>query len=138
MSKSGESPSGIIWLLDDPAVITKKIKSAVTDTDTEVRFDTKNKPGVSNLLTLLSLATGSTVPSLETEYSGSGYGALKSAVADAVVELCAPIREKTTELLSDQAELDRMLATGADKAATIANQTLTRVHTALGVALPPR
>ncbi len=137
MSKSGESPAGIIWLLDDPAVITKKIKSAVTDTDTEVRFDLDTKPGVSNLLTLLSLATGSTVPSLETEYSGSGYGALKSAVADAVVELCAPIREKTTELLSDQAELDRLLLSGAEKAAAVAKKTLTRVHDSVGILRRP-
>jgi tryptophanyl-tRNA synthetase len=137
MSKSGESPSGIIWLLDDPAVITKKIKSAVTDTDTEVRFDPDTKPGVSNLLTLLSLATGSAVSSLETEYSGSGYGALKSAVADAVVELCAPIREKTTELLSDQAELDRLLLSGAEKAAAVAKKTLTRVHDSVGILRRP-
>jgi len=136
MSKSGESPSGIIWLLDDPAVITKKIKSAVTDTETEVRFDPENKPGVSNLLTLLSLATGSPVAALETEYSGLGYGALKAAVAEAVVELCAPIREKTTELLSDQAELDRILTAGAHKAAEIATKTLARVHTALGFVTP--
>ena len=138
MSKSGESPSGIIWLLDDPAVITKKIKSAVTDTGTEVRFDAENKPGVSNLLTLLSLATGNSVTTLESEYSDSGYGALKSAVAEAVVELCAPIREKTTELLSDQAELDRILTAGAHKATEIATKTLARVHSALGFVTPTR
>ena len=132
MSKSGESPQGILWLLDEPAVITKKIKSAVTDTDTEIRFDAVNKPGVSNLLTLASLATGKTVPALESEFQGSGYGNLKSTVAEAVVELLEPIRTTTHELLADPAELDRMLARGAEKAEERANLTLAKVHTAVG------
>jgi tryptophanyl-tRNA synthetase len=132
MSKSGESPSGIIWLLDEPAVIQKKVKSAVTDTETEVRFDPAGKPGVSNLLTLLSLATGSSIPALEKEYSSGGYGGLKSATAEALVELCRPIREKTLDLLNDEGELDRILASGADKARAIATVTLSRVHDALG------
>ena len=132
MSKSGEAPQGILWLLDEPAVITKKIKSAVTDTDTEIRFDAVNKPGVSNLLTLASLATGKTVPALEAEFQGSGYGNLKSTVAEAVVELLEPIRTTTHELLADPAELDRMLARGAEKAEERANRTLAKVHTAVG------
>lgn len=132
MSKSGESPAGIVWLLDEPAVIIKKIKSAVTDTDTEVRFDPANKPGVSNLLTLLSLATNQAVPALEARYQGSGYGALKTDVAEAVVALVAPIRQRTMELLQDETELDRILATGAKKANETATKTLQRVHDALG------
>ena len=132
MSKSGESPPGILWLLDEPAVITKKIKSAVTDTDTEIRFDAVNKPGVSNLLTLASLATGKAVPALESEFQGSGYGNLKSTVAESVVELLEPIRTTTHELLADPAELDRMLARGAEKAEERANLTLAKVHEAVG------
>jgi tryptophanyl-tRNA synthetase len=104
----------------------------VTDTDTEIRFDAVNKPGVSNLLTLASLATGKTVPALEVEFQGSGYGNLKSTVAEAVVELLEPIRTTTHELLADPAELDRMLARGAEKAEERANLTLAKVHTAVG------
>ena len=132
MSKSGESPQGILWLLDEPSVITKKIKSAVTDTETEIRFDAVNKPGVSNLLTLASLATGKTVPALEAEFQGLGYGNLKSTVAEAVVEVLEPIRTTTDDLLADPAELDRILARGAEKAEERANRTLAKVHTAVG------
>jgi len=132
MSKSGDSPGGIVWLLDEPAVISKKIKSAVTDTDSEVRFDPQAKPGVSNLLTLLSLATGTSVKALESQYQGSGYRSLKTDVADAVVELVSPIRERTEELVKDPGELDRLLAVGAAKARNTADATLTRVHDALG------
>jgi len=132
MSKSGEAPQGILWLLDEPAVITKKIKSAVTDTDTEIRFDAVNKPGVSNLLTLASLATGKGMPALEAEFQGLGYGNLKSTVAEAVVEVLEPIRTTTHELLADPAELDRMLARGVEKAEERANRTLAKVHTAVG------
>jgi tryptophanyl-tRNA synthetase len=138
MSKSGDSPAGIVWLLDEPAVITKKIKSAVTDTDTEIRFDALNKPGVSNLLTLLSLATHTAIPALETQYQGTGYGALKTDVVDAVVELVTPIRERSHELLKDPAELDRILARGAAKARETAVATLHRVHDAVGFARPQR
>jgi len=138
MSKSGDSPSGIIWLLDEPGVIFKKIKTAVTDTDTEVRFDTVKKPGISNLLTLLSIATHRPVSSWEKELAGSGYGTLKTTVADAVVELLRPIRERTIELLSDEAELDRLLMVGADKAERTASATLARVHDALGFVPKPQ
>jgi tryptophanyl-tRNA synthetase len=133
MSKSGESPLGILWLLDDPTVLTKKIKSAVTDTDNEIRFDPQARPGVSNLLTLLSLATGHSMDKTVSQYAGGGYGALKGAVADAVVALCEPIREKTLELLADPAELDRILARGADKATHTASATLARVQDAMGL-----
>jgi tryptophanyl-tRNA synthetase len=133
MSKSGESPQGILWLLDEPTVITKKIKSAVSDTDAEIRFDPVNKPGVSNLLTLASLATGKPVSTLEEEFQGLGYGNLKSTVAEAVVELLEPIRTTTHELLADPAELDRVLTRGAEKAEERANRTLAKVHTAVGL-----
>jgi tryptophanyl-tRNA synthetase len=136
MSKSGESPQGIVWLLDEPQVISKKIKQAVTDTETEVRFDPANKPGVSNLLTLYSLATGSTVSEAEKEFSGGGYGPLKGAVSEAVIAMVEPIRLKTLELLDDPAELDRLLAVGAKKAEAIAEQTLQRVYDNIGFLKP--
>lgn len=133
MSKSGDSPQGILWLLDEPEVTTKKIKSAVTDTESDVRHDPVTKPGVSNLLTLGSLATGKSISALQDELHGSGYGNLKSTVAEAVVELLTPIRKTTHDLLSDPAELDRILASGADKAEKIATATLAKVHDALGL-----
>ena len=133
MSKSGDSPQGILWLLDEPSLITKKIKSAVTDTDSEIRFDPEHKPGVSNLLSLASLATGKTLNALEEEFQGSGYGNLKSVVAEAVGELLAPIRAETQDLLGDPAELDRMLAKGAEKAEKMAHATLSAVHEAVGL-----
>ncbi|MFM6968593.1 MAG: tryptophan--tRNA ligase [Microbacteriaceae bacterium] len=132
MSKSGESPQGIIWLLDEPAVTAKKIKSAVTDTDRDIRFDPENKAGVSNLLGILSLLGGSSIASLESEFDGKGYGDLKGAVADAVVAEFEPIRARALELLADPAELDRMLAINAARANDIAEATLARVYEAVG------
>ncbi len=132
MSKSGESPQGIVWLLDDPAISAKKIKSAVTDTERDIRFDPANKAGISNLLGILSLLGGSTVGALETEFAGKGYGDLKSAVADAVVAEFEPIRARAMELLSDTAELDRLLAVNAERANEIAEATLGRVYDAMG------
>jgi len=133
MSKSGESPAGILWLLDEPGALTKKIKSAVTDTDNSIHFDSEKKPGVSNLLSLLALATDTPVDDVVSGLSGSGYGALKMEVADAVVARLTPIREATQELLADPAELDRILALGAEKAADTAQATLARAHQALGL-----
>jgi tryptophanyl-tRNA synthetase len=130
MSKSGEAENGIIWLLDEPSVTAKKIKSAVTDNDRDIRFDSVNKPGVSNLLTLLSVLGGDAIPELETEFGGRGYGDLKSATADAVVSALAPIRERALELLADPAEL-------ADRADAIARETLARVYERVGF-LPRR
>ena len=136
MSKSGDSPQGIVWLLDEPQVVTKKIKQAVTDTETEVRFDPAQKPGVSNLLTIYSLATGKTIQASVEEFAGGGYGPLKAAVAEAVVALLDPIRTRTMELLADPAELDRILARGAERASEIAFATLGRVYERVGF-LPP-
>jgi tryptophanyl-tRNA synthetase len=132
MSKSGESPQGIIWLLDEPSVTAKKIKSAVTDTDRDIVFNPEVKAGVSNLLGILSLLTGTTIPALEAEFAGRGYGDLKSAVADAVVAEFEPIRARALELLADPAELDRMLAVNAARANEIAEATLARVYDAVG------
>ncbi len=132
MSKSAESENGIIWLLDDPTVTAKKIKSAVTDTERDIRFDPAAKPGVSNLLTLLSVLGGSSLPSLEAEFAGRGYGDLKSETADAVVAAFAPVRERALELLADPAELDRVLTGNAERADAIASQTLARIYERVG------
>ncbi|MBX3194046.1 MAG: tryptophan--tRNA ligase [Microbacteriaceae bacterium] len=131
MSKSAE-PKGTIWLLDDPAVTAKKIRAAVTDADGEVRFDPEGKPGVSNLLTLLSVLGGSSTPALEGEFAGRGYGDLKAATADAVVAAFGPVRGKALELLADPAELDRLLAGNAERAEAIAQATLERVYDRVG------
>lgn len=137
MSKSGESPQGILWLLDEPSVTAKKVKSAVTDTGREVLFDPVEKPGVSNLLSLLSVLGGTPVPTLVDEFAGRGYGDLKTATADAVVAAFAPVRERALELLADPGELDRVLAGNADRAEEIAQATLAKVYDRIGF-LPRR
>lgn len=136
MSKSAADPKGLVNLMDEPAVITKKIKSAVTDTDGEIRFDRDAKPGVSNLLGIFSALTGKSLEALEGELSGQGYGALKGLVAEAVVETLDPIRLRANELLNDPAELDRLLASGAHKANQIAEETLAKVYDRLGFVRP--
>jgi tryptophanyl-tRNA synthetase len=133
MSKSVESPQGTILVLDDPKAITKKVKSAVTDSDTAVRFDVEAKPGVSNLLSLLSVATGRPVPELEAEYGTSGYGTFKGAVAEALVEFLRPTRERYEALAADPAELARQLAVGAERANAIATVTMARVRDVTGL-----
>jgi len=134
MSKS-IGGSGTLWVLDEPSVLTKKIKSAVTDTGREVRAAV-DKPGVTNLLTIMSVATGSSVIELEQQFDGQGYGALKTSVAEAVVALFAPVRTRYAELIAEPAELDRVLASGADRAREVAAQTLATVRTRVGL-LPP-
>jgi tryptophanyl-tRNA synthetase len=137
MSKSAASGAGVVWLLDEPSVTAKKIRSAVTDAGRDIRFDQVEKAGVSNLLSIFSVLTDRTVPSLESEYDGRGYGDFKKDLADAVVETFAPIRARTLELLADPAELDRVLALNADRAAEIANATLATVYDRVGL-LPRR
>ncbi len=132
MSKSGESPQGIVWMLDDDKAIVKKIKSAVTDSEGVVRFDPVEKPGVSNLLTILSIVTGTEVDALVDSFAGQQYGALKGAVAEAVVEELRPIRQRSLELLDDPGELDRLLKINAERASAIADATLARVYDAVG------
>ena len=132
MSKSAASDAGIVSLLDDASRTAKKIKSAVTDTEREIRFDRGAKPGVSNLLTILSAFGGEAVPALEERFAGRGYGDLKGEVADAVVAVFAPIRERALELLADPAELDRLLASAADRAEAIAQPMLATVYERVG------
>ncbi|GAA1906475.1 tryptophan--tRNA ligase [Streptomyces sodiiphilus] len=132
MSKSASSPKGIINLLDEPKVSAKKIRSAVTDTGTEIRYDPQDKPGVSNLLTIYSALTGIGVPELVDKFAGQLYGALKTQLAEVVTEWAAPFRARTLEYLADPAELDRLLAVGADKARAVAAPVLAEVYDKVG------
>lgn len=131
MSKSLESPQGTILVLDDPKAIEKKIKRAVTDTDNEVRFDIADKPGVSNLLSILGAATGRDPEALADEYDM--YGPLKADTAEAVVEALRPVQERYAELVEDPGATTDLLRTGADKARTIASATLGRAQRAVGL-----
>ncbi len=135
MSKSG-SPAGLIELLDDPKVLTKRIKSAVTDAGREIRLDWENKPGVSNLLSIYSALTGRPIPDLEAEYDGKGYGDLKKDLAGVVVDFVTPFQERFATYLADVGELDRILAAGAAQATELAQPTLARVVERIGL-LPP-
>lgn len=132
MSKSAASDAGLINLLDDPKVTAKKIRSAVTDTEREIRYDPEAKPGVSNLLVILSSLTETPIVTLEKDYAGKGYGDLKSDVADALVEFVTPLQAKVEEYLADQGELDRILAKGAERAREIAGNTLAQVYERVG------
>jgi tryptophanyl-tRNA synthetase len=132
MSKSAADPKGLINIMDDSAAVVKKIKSAVTDTDGVIRFDRENKPGVSNLLGIHSAISGESIASLEARFEGAGYGALKGEVADVVVGAIEPIRNRTEDLLSDPAELDRLLAKGAARASEQAEATLALVYDRIG------
>ena len=131
MSKSIAGP-GCVFLLDEPSVNAKKIRSAVTDSGREVRCDPQHKPGISNLLTIYSALTGRGMHDLEAAYDGRGYGDLKKDLAEVVVDFLTPLRKQTLELLDDPAELDTVLAKGAQRAATVAAQTLQRVHDRVG------
>ena len=137
MSKSAESAAGVVWLLDEPSVTAKKIKSAVTDAGREVRYDLAEKPGVSNLLTIFSVLSDRSISSLEVDYEGRGYGDFKKDLADVVVDTFAPVRARALDLLDDPAELDQVLAGNADRAAAIADKTLATVYDRIGL-LPKR
>ncbi len=135
MSKS-LPPAGCVFLLDDPAVTAKKIRSAVTDTGREVIADPENKAGVTNLLTIFSALSGRTVAELEEHFAGRGYGDLKKELAEVVVDFVTPVRQRTQELLDDPAELQRILAQGAARAREVAGPTVADVYDKVGF-LPP-
>jgi len=137
MSKSSTSHAGVVWMLHDPAKTAKKFKSAVTDDDREIRFDRGAKPGVSNLLTILSAFTDEPVPALEASFAGKGYGDLKTTVADAVVATFEPMRTRALELLEDPAELDRILGRNAERALAIAQPKLELVYDRVGLLRRP-
>ncbi|MFT4246196.1 MAG: tryptophan--tRNA ligase [Micrococcaceae bacterium] len=132
MSKSTQSAAGLVNIMDTDKKTAKKIRSAVTDTGTEVFYDPENKPGISNLMTIYSALTCKTNEEIANEYADQGYGHFKVALADIVVETLGPIRERTIELMNDKAELDRILAHGAEKASELADQTLTEVYDHIG------
>jgi tryptophanyl-tRNA synthetase len=132
MSKSQSAPGGIVEMLDDPARSAKKIRSAVTDSGSEIRSDPENKPGITNLLTIFSALTGRTVEDLEKSYDGQGYGTFKNDLAEVVVEFVTPFRRRTLELLEDRAELDAILREGEEKAGPVAARTLADVYDRVG------
>ncbi|MEN0135020.1 MAG: tryptophan--tRNA ligase, partial [Rhodococcus sp. (in: high G+C Gram-positive bacteria)] len=136
MSKSGPSPAGLINLLDDPKVSAKKIKSAVTDNEREIRYDPQAKPGVSNLLTIQSALSGTPVETLVAGYEGKGYGDLKTDTADVLAEFVTPLKAKVEGYLSDEAELDRIIAAGAHRAREVSSQTLAAVYEKVGFLTP--
>jgi tryptophanyl-tRNA synthetase len=132
MSKSAATDAGLINLLDDPALSAKKIRSAVTDSEREIRYDPEDKPGVSNLLSIQSAITGTDIDSLVRGYAGHGYGDLKKDTAEAVVGFVTPIKARVDELLADPAELQAVLAAGAARAGDVAAKTIDRVYDRLG------
>jgi tryptophanyl-tRNA synthetase len=138
MSTTGGTPQGTVLVLDDPSVVAKKIRSAVTDTGSEVRR-APDKPGITNLIEILAAVRGADPESIEAEFDGSGYGGFKQAVADEVAAYLAPVREHYGQLRADEGELERILAGGADKARAIISDTMVDVRAAMGVgAVRPR
>ena len=130
MSKS--DPDGCVFLMDKPEEIQRKFKRAVTDSETAVKYDKENKPGVSNLLTIYCTATGKTMEEAEADFVGQGYGAFTPAVADAVIELMRPIREESERLMADKAYLEGLYREGAQRAQYMANKTLSKVQRKIG------
>lgn len=133
MSKSATSLAGVIELLDTPEANIKKIKSAVTDTGREVTFDEEQKAGISNLLSIFSAITGRSIPSIEADYAGKGYGDFKKDVAEVVTDSLKPIREAALTYLKDEGALLEILRVGAERADAVASQTLSEVYQALGL-----
>ena len=133
MSKSAASLAGVIELLDTPEANIKKVKSAVTDTGREVTFDEEQKAGISNLLSIFAAITGRSIPSIEADYVGKGYGDFKKDVAEAVVDSLKPIREAALTYLKDEGALLEILRIGAQRADAVASQTLADVYQALGL-----
>jgi tryptophanyl-tRNA synthetase len=138
MSKSASSPSGIVEMLDDPKSSAKKIRSAVTDSGSEIRFDAEDKPGVSNLLTIYSSLTATSISDLEEQYAGKGYGDLKKDLADVVVDFVTPFRDRTLELLDDQTYLMSVLEQGRQQAHAVAQATLDDVFQRVGFVARPK
>ena len=132
MSKSDKDQNGCVYILEKPEDILRKFKKAVTDSDACVRYDTKEKPGVSNLMQIYAVATGRSFEAIEAEFAGQGYGAFKAAVGEAVVELLRPIREETNRLLADKAHLQEVYRAGAERASRVANRTLGKVYKKIG------
>ena len=133
MSKSDDDPHGSVYLLDSNDEIMRKFKRAVTDSDTRICYDTENKPGISNLITIYSFCTGKAYYEIEDEFLNKGYGAFKSAVGEAVCFIVDPIRKKTNELLTDKAQLEQIYKEGAEKAQYTSKKTLLKVYKKVGL-----
>jgi tryptophanyl-tRNA synthetase len=136
MSKSASAPAGIVELLDEPRASAKKIRSAVTDAERDIVYDPERKPGVSNLLVILSALTGATLADLQRDYTGKGYGDLKKDVGEALVEFVTPVQQRVRAYLDDTAELDKVLRRGAERAREVASGTLARAYDRLGFLAP--
>jgi tryptophanyl-tRNA synthetase len=136
MSKSRGAESGTVLLLDPPATVRKKVKSAVTDSGSDVRYDPEGKPGISNLIELMTVVTGDSIQDVEARYDGSGYGQFKSDVADAIVDLLEPIQSRYQEVRGDTAELMRLLQVGAEKARALSAPTLSLMYERMGFVQP--
>ena len=133
MSKSSSTPQGILDLLESPGALRKKVRRAVTDSGTEVRFDEVDKPGVSNVLTIYATLTGRTVTDLERHYAGRGYGELKKDLGEVVVDFVTPIQERFARIIGDDEGLDAVLACGAARARAVAAETMARVRDRVGL-----
>jgi tryptophanyl-tRNA synthetase len=131
MSTTRGAPQGVVRLIDRPDVVRKKFKSAVTDSGHEVRHD-PDKPGIANLIEIMSVATGESIPEIEAQYDGQGYGPFKEGVAEAVVALLTPIQQRYEQLRADEPELRRLLARGAEKARATAEPTLEQMYERMG------
>ena len=136
MSTTRGTPQGTVRMLDEPDVIRKKFKTAVTDSGTDVRHDREQKPGITNLLEILSVATGDPIPELEARYDGSGYGTFKEDVGEAVVQLLVPIQKRYQELRADEAQLQALLARGAEKARAESAPMLEEMFERMGFVRP--
>jgi tryptophanyl-tRNA synthetase len=136
MSTTGGTAQGTVLVLDPPDVIRKKFKTAVTDSGRDVRYAPEEKPGVSNLIEILSVATGTPIPEVESSYDGRGYGDLKTDVGEAVVELFRPMQERYVELRADEGELRRLLVVGAEKARETSAPTLADMYERMGFVRP--
>ncbi|MDX6486133.1 MAG: tryptophanyl-tRNA synthetase, partial [Gaiellaceae bacterium] len=132
MSTTLSSEQGAVYIVDAPDAIRKKFKTAVTDSEREIRYAPKEKPGVSNLLEIMSVATGEPIDALEKRFAGAGYGDLKEAVGESVVDLLSPIRERFEALRADERELHRLLAVGAEKARRVSEPTLQLMYDRMG------
>jgi tryptophanyl-tRNA synthetase len=132
MSTTMSSEQGAVYIADPPDTIRKKFKVAVTDSERDIRYDPAAKPGVSNLLEIMSVATGEPIDALEQRFDGAGYGDLKDAVGESVVELLSPIRERFEAFRADERELQRLLAVGAEKARRVCEPTLDLMYERMG------
>jgi tryptophanyl-tRNA synthetase len=136
MSTTRGAPQGVVRMIDEPDVVRKKFKTAVTDSGTDVRHDPEEKAGVSNLIEIMAVARGTSIGEIESQFDGQGYGQFKEAVAEAVVELLVPIQERYRELRADEAELSRLLAVGAEKAREASAPTLESMYERMGFVRP--